>query len=88
MSGSNDNKPTLAIVHAPAEPARELPRALPTDLIDEVALSVRLGVARSTLQSWRYKGGGPRFIKVGRLIRYRNADIEAFLVANTRDRAA
>jgi excisionase family DNA binding protein len=59
-----------------------------TDLIDEVALAVRLGVSRSTLQSWRYAGRGPRFIKLGRLVRYRNADIDAYLTAQTRGKVA
>jgi len=57
-------------------------------LIDEVALAARLGVSRSTLQSWRYTGRGPRFIKLGRMVRYRTADIDAFLRANTRGRVA
>ncbi len=58
------------------------------DLIDEVTLAVRLGVSRSTLQSWRYAGRGPRFIKLGRLVRYRNADVDAYLHAQTRGKVA
>jgi hypothetical protein len=88
MSETNDNKPTLAVVRAPIDAGRELPRELPTDLIDEVALSIRLGIARSTLQSWRYSGRGPKYLKIGRLIRYRNGDVEAFLRASTRGEAA
>ena len=61
---------------------------LGTDLIDEVALAVRLGVSRSTLQSWRYAGRGPRFIKLGRLVRYRDVDVEAYLQAQTRGKVA
>lgn len=78
---------TLRIV--PPQPERvERPMEIPTDLVDEVALAARLGVSRATLQSWRYNGRGPRYIKVGRLIRYRNADVEAFLRANTSQGAA
>jgi predicted DNA-binding transcriptional regulator AlpA len=84
MSDTNDNKPTLRLV----APPHERPAEIPTDLVDEVALAIRLGVSRSTLQSWRYAGRGPRFLKIGRLIRYRNADIEAFLRASTRGKAA
>jgi hypothetical protein len=40
------------------------------------------------LQSWRYSGRGPRWIKLGRLIRYRIADVDTFLEANTRGRVA
>lgn len=85
MSASNENdQPTLAIVAA-AEPARD---PVPSELIDEPTLATRLGVSRSTLQSWRYTGRGPRFIKLGRMVRYRNADIDAYLRANTRGRVA
>lgn len=55
-----------------------------SELLDEARLSAMLGVSRSTLQSWRYSGRGPRFIKLGRLIRYRNTDVEAYLRAQTR----
>ena len=58
------------------------------ELVDEVTLAVRLGVARSTLQSWRYSGRGPRWIKLGRLIRYRVSDVDAYLRANTRGEVA
>ncbi|MCX5748069.1 MAG: helix-turn-helix domain-containing protein [Proteobacteria bacterium] len=53
------------------------------ELIDEAMLAERLSVSRSTLQSWRYSGRGPRWIKLGRLIRYRMVDVSAFLAANT-----
>jgi predicted DNA-binding transcriptional regulator AlpA len=55
-----------------------------SDLIDETSLAIRLGVSRATLQSWRYAGRGPSYIKIGRFIRYRNADIETFLDQNAR----
>jgi excisionase family DNA binding protein len=55
-----------------------------TDLLDEAHLAQKLGVSRSTLQSWRYRGHGPRFIKIGRLIRYRAADVDAYLRTQTR----
>jgi excisionase family DNA binding protein len=60
----------------------------PAELIDESTLASRLGVSRSTLQSWRYSGRGPRFIKLGRMIRYRTADVDAYLQANTRGNVA
>ena len=79
----------LTVVPSPAMPETPLlPSAIGTDLIDEVALAIRLGVSRSTLQSWRYAGRGPRFIKLGRLVRYRNVDVDAYLQAHTRGRVA
>ena len=55
-----------------------------SQLLDEGRLAERLGVSRSTLQSWRYAGRGPRYLKIGRLIRYQVSDIEAYLRAQTR----
>lgn len=68
----------LRVVPSPREDPKP---QITSDLVDEVTLAARLGVSRSTLQSWRYTGRGPRYLKVGRLVRYRNADIEAFLRA-------
>jgi predicted DNA-binding transcriptional regulator AlpA len=38
-----------------------------------------LGLPVATLAQWRYLGKGPQPIKVGRHIRYRWADVEAWL---------
>lgn len=38
-----------------------------------------LGVSRRTLETWRFTGTGPTFVKVGRAVRYRPEDLEAFL---------
>jgi predicted site-specific integrase-resolvase len=43
----------------------------------------KLGVAVSTLDQWRWQGRGPLFVKVGRLIRYREEDLEAFGISQT-----
>ncbi|MBA3463711.1 MAG: helix-turn-helix domain-containing protein [Deltaproteobacteria bacterium] len=59
-------------------------RATVPDLLDERALAARLGVSCSTIQSWRYTSRGPRFLKIGRLVRYRRADVDAFLAASER----
>lgn len=40
----------------------------------------RLGVKEPTLATWRSKKRYPlRYVKIGKLIRYRQSDIEAFL---------
>ena len=49
----------------------------PTDLAD------RLGKSAAVLANMRYLGTGPKFIKVGKSIRYRASDVEAWLDANT-----
>ena len=76
------NKPMLRIVPSEKPTASAVPE-LDTDLIDEATLAARLGVSKSTLQSWRYAKRGPRYIKLGRLIRYRRHDVEAYLRAQT-----
>jgi len=85
MSASNENQPPSSRI---ASSEIELNVRAASDLVDEPTLALRLGVSRSTLQSWRYTGRGPRFIKLGRMVRYRNADVDAYLAANTRGRVA
>ena len=43
-----------------------------------------LGVKPATLEVWRCQGRGPRFLKLGRVVRYRQSDLEAFLNENSR----
>ena len=86
MSASNEHdSPNLRIVRASTSDVEPVG---PTDLIDESALASRLGVSRSTLQSWRYSGRGPRFIKLRRMVRYRVTDVNAYLNANTHGKVA
>ncbi|MGW1669004.1 helix-turn-helix transcriptional regulator [Streptomyces sp. NPDC002324] len=42
-----------------------------------------LGVPLGTVYQWSSRGGGPRLIKVGRHLRARWSDIEAYLDAQT-----
>ncbi|GAB4253167.1 MAG: hypothetical protein Kow00122_11030 [Thermoleophilia bacterium] len=48
-------------------------------MVDERAAAARLGVSYRTLQGWRWRGGGPAYVKVGWAVRYRLSDIEAFI---------
>lgn len=34
-----------------------------------------LGYSPRTLDDWRFRGGGPRYLKIGRSIRYRTEDL-------------
>jgi excisionase family DNA binding protein len=38
-----------------------------------------LNVQPATLEQWRWNGRGPRFVKIGRSVRYRHADLDEFL---------
>ncbi len=90
MTSDDGTRPRLEIVRSspiassPDTSKPNLPAAIGGDLIDEAELAARLGVSRATLQSWRYTKRGPSYIKIGRLIRYRNVDVERFLRENTR----
>lgn len=51
-------------------------------LLDEKGLAKYLGITVHALRRWRFENRGPRFIKLeGRLVRYRQQDVEAWLVA-------
>ncbi len=38
-----------------------------------------LGMRVGTLRNWRFKCVGPRYLKCGRSVRYRQEDLDAFL---------
>ena len=48
----------------------------------------RLGIKASTLRNWRSESRGPRYVKFGKLVRYRLADIAEFLDQKTRSTEA
>lgn len=54
------------------------------ELMTEEAAAVFLDVKRGTLQVWRCTKRYPLpYVKVGRLVRYRRGDLQAFLQART-----
>ena len=54
-------------------------------LIGEEAAAKFLSLTIRTLQGWRYKGGGPRYIRVSaRCIRYRRSDLRTWAEARLR----
>jgi hypothetical protein len=46
--------------------------------LTDVEVAIRLGVSRFTVRSWRLKGVGPRFLKMGRAVRYRPEDVQEY----------
>ena len=56
-------------------------------LLREREVADLLGVSDYLLQKWRWKGIGPRWIRVGgptgRAVRYRRRDIDEYLRENT-----
>ena len=64
---------------------------LPTtgDLLDEKEAAAMLALRVATLRNWRALRKGPRFVKIGqRLVRYRRADLEAFIAGDAGGGAA
>lgn len=50
-------------------------------LLDEREAAELIGVSPSTLNSWRVRRVGPRFLKIGRLVKYRASAISAWIDA-------
>lgn len=50
--------------------------------LTEVQVALRLGVSASVVRAWRYRNRGPRFIKLGRAVRYLPTDIDQFIATN------
>ncbi len=42
-----------------------------------------LGLSVRTLQAWRVRGGGPRYMKIGRAVRYQRRALVAFQDSHT-----
>ena len=62
---------------------RETLEARATTVTTEEAAR-RLGVKRSTLDNWRWQGGGPAYVKVGGRVRYRLQDLADYLDGQVR----
>ena len=60
-----------------SNPSRK-PLAKPEEVADYI------GKPKRTLEQWRYLGVGPKFVKVGRDVRYRWSDVEAWLDENAK----
>jgi hypothetical protein len=48
-------------------------------LLNENDVARILAVSLGSLRRWRLLGQGPRFIKIGALVRYRPEDVQVFL---------
>ncbi|QDG76717.1 AlpA family transcriptional regulator [Labrenzia sp. PHM005] len=56
--------------------SREIPN---THLLNETKAAEYLGLSIRTLQAWRVRGEGPVFVKLGRAVRYRPDDLQAWV---------
>jgi predicted DNA-binding transcriptional regulator AlpA len=48
-------------------------------LLDTNTVAREYGVSPVTLRKWRMTGAGPRFVRLGRAVRYRRAELDAWL---------
>lgn len=63
-------------------------KIFPGDLVDEREAAAILGAQVQTLRNWRWRNTGPRFSKIGlRMVRYKRADLAAFIEAGSPDKA-
>lgn len=56
-----------------------------TRALTEREVSDVLGLSVATLRAWRHRGQGPRFLRLGRAVRYLPADLEEFVRVSTVD---
>lgn len=63
--------------------AASRPNIDPDALLTEVQAADFLNLSVRTLQAWRLRGGGPRYIKCGRAVRYRRRGLIDYLDVNT-----
>lgn len=54
-------------------------------LLNDREAAALLGVTQSTLNFWRVQRRGPAFVKLGHAVRYRRADIDAYIAASRRE---
>ena len=52
-------------------------------LATPVQIAEYLEIPEPTLRQWRHKGTGPQWTRVGRHVRYRWSDVEAWLDSQT-----
>lgn len=53
--------------------------------MDQHEVAKMLGVSAKTLEYWRWRKIGPKFIKIGRLARYRMSDVIIYINAMVRE---
>ena len=65
-----------ALIETPVAPTAK------KDIFSTVEAAAYLGLAVSTLNKWRCYGEGPKYLKLGRAVRYRKQELDQFLSLN------
>jgi excisionase family DNA binding protein len=53
--------------------------------LTERQVAEQLGLSVATLRAWRHRGRGPRFLRLGRSVRYLPPDVDEFVRASAVD---
>jgi excisionase family DNA binding protein len=61
---------------------------MPPKLRTAPEVADHLGIPLQTLYQWRTKGAGPRAVKVGRHLRFRQSDVDAWIEAHSDEQPA
>lgn len=48
-------------------------------LLSSIEVAELLGITEGTLRNWRYQGQGPPYVKLGSAVRYKAADVQAYI---------
>ncbi len=59
------------------------PRPISTALLTTAQAAKYLALGQRTLENWRCRGVGPAFVRLGRVVRYRVSDLNAWLSVRT-----
>jgi predicted DNA-binding transcriptional regulator AlpA len=68
---------------ATARERRQMPDT--TRALTEREVADMLGLSVATLRAWRHRGKGPRFLRLGRSVRYLPSDVADFVRASAVD---
>jgi excisionase family DNA binding protein len=49
------------------------------EMMNDQQVAEYLNMSAASLRKWRRLGGGPKFLKIGRSVRYRREDVETWL---------
>jgi len=53
--------------------------------LTESKVAEQLGLSVATLRAWRHRGKGPRYLRLGRSVRYLPSDVDNFVRASAVD---
>jgi len=62
-------------------------QSTPQRLLNEHQVADSCAISVLTLRKWRGEGRGPRYVKIGTLVRYRPEDVDAWIQSHDTQRA-